>query len=255
MPAKRKAKPAPEASIASEARASAGGKPAEAVFGPELFTFLRGLKRHNERAWFEKRKADYERDVKEPALEMIRAFQPALKKISPHLLADPRPVGGSLFRIYRDTRFSKDKTPYKTHVGIHFRHDAGKDVHAPGYYLHLEPGSVFFAGGIWHPDPDTAQKIRRAIAANGATWKEATTSKAFRRLCEMEEGERLARPPRGFEPGHPLIDDLKRKDFIASCTLDEKAAVSGDFLDRLADAADAMAPLLEFLAFALGHRF
>ncbi|HVO32220.1 MAG TPA: DUF2461 domain-containing protein [bacterium] len=226
----------------------------QSVFDPAFFSFLRALKRNNERAWFEKNKPRYEEDVKEPLLEFIRAFQPALKKISPHLIADPRPVGGSMFRIYRDTRFSKDKTPYKTHAAAHFRHSAGKDVHAPGYYLHLEPGEVFFAGGIWRPEPDVAQKIRRAIAANGATWKKVVGNKKFASMAELG-GESLVRPPKGFPADHPLVTDLKRKDFIASVTLSEKAACSPRFLADVGEAAEVLAPLMEFLALACGLPF
>src|SRR4051812_46691602 len=140
----------------------------EPVFGPEFFAFFRALKRNNERPWFAKNKERYERDVKEPMLELIRAVQPAIHALSPQLIADPRPVGGSMFRIYRDTRFSKDKTPYKTHASAHFGHRAAErrsedgtrtDVHAPGVYFHLEPGSVFVAAGLWRPEPKVAHRI------------------------------------------------------------------------------------------------
>src|SRR5919112_754543 len=115
----------------------------QASFGPELFGFLAELRAHNDRDWFAANKERYEGDVLEPALAFIEDFEPHLRAISPHLRADARRVGGSLFRIYRDTRFSKDKTPYKTTAGIYFRHEQGKDVQAPGFYLHLAPGEVF----------------------------------------------------------------------------------------------------------------
>src|SRR5688572_21278461 len=126
-----------------------------AYFTPRLFQFLRELKANNDRSWFQANKGHYESDVKQPLLEFIADFGPPLREISEHFDADPGPVGGSLFRIYRDTRFSRDKTPYKTHAAAHFRHERGKDVHAPGFYLHLEPDNVFAACGIWHPDSDT----------------------------------------------------------------------------------------------------
>jgi hypothetical protein len=117
----------------------------EGLFTADLFGFLEDLKRHNDRAWFSKNKERYLDVVQEPAIEFVRAFAPSLARISPQFVPEDRPVGGSLFRIYRDVRFSKDKSPYKTHVGISFRHRNGKDVQAPGYYLHLEPGQVFVA--------------------------------------------------------------------------------------------------------------
>ena len=105
----------------------------------------------------------YRAEVRDPMLDFIAAFGEPLAAISPHFRADPRPNGGSLFRIYRDTRFSKDKTPYKTNVGAHFRHTAGKDAHAPGFYLHLEPGACFAGCGVWHPDGPTLAGIRDTI--------------------------------------------------------------------------------------------
>ena len=137
---------------------------ARAHFGPELFRFLRDLVKHNDREWFAKHKARYEEHVRDPMLRFIEDLGPVLQEIAPRFVADPRPVGGSMFRIHRDTRFSKDKSPYKTHVGIRFPHKAGKDVHAPGFYLHLEPGQVFFGCGVWHPDGATLARIRGSIA-------------------------------------------------------------------------------------------
>src|SRR5918996_3776624 len=143
-------------------------------FGPELFRFLRDLEANNDRTWFNANKDRYEREVRDPALDFVEDFAPRLAEISQHFVADPRPSGGSLFRIHRDTRFSKDKSPYKTHVGIHFRHERAKDVHAPGFYLHLEPRSVFVGAGIWHPNSPTLAKIRAAIADDAEAWLRAT---------------------------------------------------------------------------------
>ena len=224
------------------------------VFGPELFTFLRSLKRNNTRPWFEKNKPRYEHDVKEPVLEFIRAAQPGVRAMSEQLVCDPRPVGGSMFRIYRDTRFSKDKTPYKTHASAHFRHRAGKDVHAPGVYVHLEPGEVFVAAGLWHPETEQAQKIRRSIAANGEAWKRAIGSREFRKLAVLG-GESLKRPPKGFDPEHPLLEHLKRKDWIASVQIGEKVATSPAFLDRFAAALKVLTPMMSFLTRASGFPF
>src|SRR5215813_8431504 len=143
-------------------------------FDPEFFDFLVELAANNDREWFAENKERYEAEVLEPALAFIEDFGYRLAEISPNLRADSRRNGGSLFRIYRDTRFSRDKTPYKTHTGMHFRHVAAKDVHAPGYYLHLAPDHVFGGGGIWRPDTQTSNRIREAIVAKPKAWRAAT---------------------------------------------------------------------------------
>jgi uncharacterized protein (TIGR02453 family) len=215
-------------------------------FGPELFRFLRDLKANNDRVWFNSNKDRYEKEVRGPALDFVEEFAPHLAEISPHFVADARPSGGSLFRIHRDTRFSKDKAPYKTHVGIHFRHELAKHAHTPGFYLHLEPGSVFTGVGIWRPDAPALLKIREAIAADPKAWRRATADGAVRL-----GGESLKRAPTGFDPEHPLIDDLKRKDFIASVELTQKEACSAGFLERFAGTCRETSPLVGFLCEAL----
>lgn len=144
-----------------------------AYFSPRLFKFLKDLEKHNDRSWFQANKERYEADVKAPMLSFIGDFAGPLRKVSPHLVADPRPNGGSMFRIYRDTRFARDKRPYKTAASAQFRHDAGKDVHAPGVYLHLEPGSVFVGVGIYRPEPAIANRVRDAIVADPKGWRRA----------------------------------------------------------------------------------
>ena len=142
-------------------------------FSPELFAFLADLRANNDREWFAANKQRYEQALLEPALDFVVDFAPRLEKLSPHFLADPRPSGGSLFRIYRDTRFAKDKTPYKTNAGIHFRHERAKEAAAPGFYLHLAPGEVFAGGGMWHPDTATATRIREAQRDPGRRLRDA----------------------------------------------------------------------------------
>jgi uncharacterized protein (TIGR02453 family) len=219
-------------------------------FSRELFTFLTDLRANNDREWFKANKDRYEQHVLEPALSFIEAFAPRLEKITPHFRAEARPSGGSLFRIYRDTRFSKDKTPYKTHIGIHFRHERARDVHAPGYYLHIGPGEVFAGGGIWRPDTDATNRIREAIVAESDTWTRATRSGAFAKHLELG-GDSLKRVPTGADPEHPLADDLKRKDFFGSARLSESDVVTSGFLDEYARICRAAAPLMRFLCNAL----
>jgi uncharacterized protein (TIGR02453 family) len=159
-------------------------------------------------------------------------------------------VGGSLFRIHRDVRFSPDKSPYKTHAGVRFPHEESKNVHAPGYYLHLEPGEIFAAAGIWHPDPVTLKKVRDAIVANCPGWKRAI-AQTLRGECTLG-GDSLKKVPRGYDPNHPLAEDLKRKDFIAYIPFTEADACAGDFLKRFGTACGSMKPLLGFLSRSVG---
>jgi uncharacterized protein (TIGR02453 family) len=219
--------------------------PDAAFFRPELFDFLRQLKRHNNRNWFTKNKARYLEVVQDPALLFVSSFGPYLHRLSPHFVADPRPTSGSLFRIYRDTRFSPDKRPFKTHVGIHFSHATGKDAHAPVFYLHLEPENCFAAAGVWRPDSSALTKIRMAIVAEPEPWAKA------RRKLELE-GDSLVRPPRGFDPHHRFIDDIKRKDFVASVMLTEAQVCGPSFMRDFAAACRAMLSLVTFTTRALG---
>jgi uncharacterized protein (TIGR02453 family) len=217
-------------------------------FGPELFAFLVELRANNDRDWFTANKARYEADVLEPALAFIEDFGYRLQEISPHFLADPRRSGGSLFRIYRDTRFSKDKTPYKTNTGMYFRHARGKDVHAPGYYLHLAPGEVFGGGGIWHPDTTAVTAIRQAIVDHPERW--TRTKEQLGEELQLG-GDSLKRVPTGFDKDHPHAEDLKRKDFFASVRLEESAATAPGFLDRYTRVCESASPLMRFLCEAL----
>jgi uncharacterized protein (TIGR02453 family) len=218
----------------------------DASFSPELFAFLRDLGANNDREWFTANKARYVEHVQEPALAFIEDVGMRLPEISRHFVADPRTTGGSLFRIYRDVRFSKDKSPYKTNIGIQFRHARSRDVHAPGFYLNLEPDRVFMACGCWRPDREVLHAIRTAIASKPGRWRAVVEEDAFTSRFRLG-GEALKRPPAGFDRDHELIEDLKRKDFIAYADLSEDRAVAGDFLDQfLAHCADAGA-FMQFL--------
>ncbi len=223
----------------------------EPIFTSDLFTFLRDLARNNDRAWFAANRDRYERHVKGPALRFVTDFAPELKKISPHFRADPRPVGGSLFRIHRDVRFSKDKSPYKTHVGIRFPHTVGKDVHGPVFYLHLEPGEIFVGCGVWHPEGATLSRIRDSIAYRPERWRQVRDGKRFRRRFRLG-GDSLRRAPRGIDPDHPLIEDLKRKDFIAVAELEEESVTGPELIDEFAGLCRDAEPFQRFLCDALG---
>jgi uncharacterized protein (TIGR02453 family) len=226
----------------------------DGLFTKDLFRFLSDLRRHNDRTWFQEHRERYEDSVLEPALEFVRSFTPYLAKISPNFVADDRPSGGSVFRIYRDVRFSKDKSPYKTHLGIDFRHRNGKDVHTPSFYLHLQPGEVFAAAGVWHPDSATVRRIREFIVEEPERWKRATSGKAFRSRAKLS-GDRLKRPPAGFDPASPAVDDLLWKDYVATVMLDEEAVTSPHFIPAFAETCRATAPLVRFLCEALDQPF
>ena len=225
-------------------------------FDKSFFAFFRDLAKNNDRAWFEENKPRYKEVVVAPCVAFIEAIGPKLKKISPHFVADPRPNGGSMFRIHRDTRFSKEKTPYKTHAGLQFRHDAGKDAHAPGFYLHLEPGQVFFGGGVWMPDNPTLGRIRDAIVAKTPAWKRARTAKSVvETFGDLAAGDALIRAPKGYDPEHAMIDDLRRKSFFVTTTATVSQAGDPKFLDQVAGAYADARPVIKFLTEAVGAEF
>lgn len=221
---------------------------AQAHFSPQLFDFLKRLKRNNRREWFEKHRGEYQGFVLRPAVRFIEDFAPRLYEITPHVVADARPYRGSLFRIYRDTRFSHDKRPYKWHAAMQFSHP-GKDVHSPGFYLHLEPGSCFAAAGLWHPETSTLLKVRNAIVSRADEWRKV------RGLINWDDANRLTRPPHGFPCDHEFIEDLKLRDIGTSIEFSDTQVCSPRFLQTFTTACRKMAPLAEFLSKAVGLKF
>lgn len=218
---------------------------------PELFAFLTELKQNNDRDWFTVNRQRYEDWVRSPLLDFIRAFDFRLKGISRNYVADPAKTGGSLFRIQRDIRFSNDKSPYKTHAGIQFRHRRGKDAHAPGFYLHLEPGGCFFAMGMWRPDPASQRQVRQAILADPHSWSRIKEDPDFKAAFYWD-GETFKRPPKGIPLDHPLLGDLLRKDFVIVEDVSEADALAEDFLDHFTASCQTAGPLMRFLTLAVG---
>lgn len=221
---------------------------AKPYFTRALFDFLKDLSAHNDRDWFQANRDRYEDHYRQPALRFIADFGPQVRAVSSHLVCDPRPSGGSLFRIYRDVRFSKNKEPYKTHCAMQFRHEAGKDAHAPGLYLHLEPGGCFAAAGTWRPDTPSCRAIREAIAARPESWHEAVGG-------HEQFGEQLKRVPAGFARDHPAAGALRYKDFGIWRKLSQQDVLAADAHQRLGDAFLAMRPVLRFLCEALDQPF
>jgi uncharacterized protein (TIGR02453 family) len=202
-------------------------------FPAATFEFLDELERNNNRDWFGANKARYEAGVREPALDFITTMGPELAKIS----------------------FSKDKTPYKTNIGIQFRHERGKDVHAPGYYLHIDNETCFLGVGLWRPDAEGLAGIRQRIVERPNDWKKARDARAFKSAFELGGGESLKRPPRGFSEDSPHMEDLKRKDFIAVVNFAAKDTESRDFVKQVASTFRKATPFMTFLCAAVGVEF
>ena len=219
-----------------------------AYFTPEFFRFLARLKRSNNRDWFLAHKEEYEMSVRQPALRFITDFAAPLYEITPHLVADARPSRGSLFRIHRDTRFSPDKRPYKTHVAMRFSHPR-KDVHSPGFYLHLEPGGCFAACGLWHPEPPTLFKVRNAIVSQPVEWR------SVRKLLNWDDAAKLTRPPHGFPRDHEFVEDLKLRDLGTAVEFTEDQVCSTKFMTLFVAACRKMSPVARFLGSALELKF
>lgn len=216
------------------------------MFNRKTVKFLKDLEKNNNREWFTANKQRYEEEVRTPALDYIESMSMHMAKISPHFVVSAKKVGGSLMRVHKDIRFSKDKTPYKTNVGIHFKHSRGKDVHAPGFYLHIEPGDVFIGAGIWRPASSTLKNVRMLIDEYPEEWKKLATKIAGKDGFAFG-GDSLKRPPAGFAKDHPLIDDLKRKDFIAVQNLKVSDVYAKDFDRRTAKLFKAASPLVNFI--------
>ena len=222
-----------------------------ASFEPHTIAFLQQLAANNNREWFKENKTRYENDVLDVALRFIQSMQDPLAAIAPHFTAVPTRIGGSLMRVYRDTRFSKIKLPYKTNIGIQFRHERAKDVHSPGYYVHIDPDEVFIGVGMWRPDSDPLRQIRERIKARSTEWNLAIGKTAFRRNFRLG-GESLQRPPRGFDKDHPLIDDIKRKSFIAVRNMPVADCLRPQFQRTVETAFKQATPYMEFLCSAVG---
>jgi len=220
-------------------------------FPEDLFLFLQALSENNNRDWFNERKDRYYASVADPVCDFVDTMRPRLQKISTHYVADSRPHGGSMFRIYRDTRYTKDKRPYKENVGCQFRHEAGKDAHAAGFYVHIANDEIFFGGGVWTPPNTVLGKIRDAIVEQPERWKKITRNRTFMQRFGGVHGDGLKRPPRGYDADHPYIEDLKRKTFFVVQAGSRELATSPEFINEVTRAFKAASPLMAFLTNAL----
>lgn len=216
------------------------------MFSRKTIAFLKELNQNNNKIWFDQNRQRYEDEVRTPAFDYIESMDQHIAKISPHFIVSAKKVGGSMMRVHKDIRFSKDKTPYKTNIGIHFKHARGKDVHAPGFYLHIEPGDVFLAAGIWRPESSTLKNVRTLMDEYPKEWTKLTKALIGKNEFNFG-GESLKRPPKGYQAEHPLINDLKRKDLIAVKNLKISTVYAKDFEKQTARLFKAAAPLVKFI--------
>lgn len=224
-------------------------------FSEASFKFLRSLARNNSREWFQAHKAEYDTQVREPFQRLLIDLQPILAGVSEHYRAEPKTVGGSLFRIQRDTRFANDKTPYKSWQGAKLFHERGRQVEAPSFYLHLQSGECFIGTGLWHPQPDTLRRLRHFILDNPGSWKAAAYDKAFRKRYDLDDSEMLTRAPRGFPADFEFADDLRRKNFVAFRSLDDELMTGPRLLKTLEKDLQSLGPFTDYLCAALDLEF
>lgn len=215
-------------------------------FPPEGIAFLRDLKRNNNREWFLEHKQIYESKVKGPMVEFILALQPEMKKVAPEIDVSPK----SIFRIYRDVRFSQDKSPYKTHVAASFDPKNLRNM-AAGLYIQLEPKRVMIAGGLYQPDSGQLFAVRTRIASQHRKLRNIIGSNEFKRLFGKMEGEQLSRMPRGFPENHPAADLLRYKQYLAWVELPAAVAKTSKLLPETVRYFSGMIPLIRFLNAAL----
>jgi uncharacterized protein (TIGR02453 family) len=226
-------------------------------FRPEAIQFLVDLAANNERTWFQPRKGEYERLLKEPLEALCLALDGEFRARGLPLRADP---SRSPFRIYRDTRFSKDKSPYKTHVAASFGWAGDNDeaagrshtenVHASGGYFHLQPGEIFVGGGVWHPDPSWLKAFRDRVVDDFDGYRDIVEAPAFRDTFGTvgDDGESLKRVPPGYPPDHPAADLLRKKNVTFGRRLADADAQSPRLPTIIAESFTAATPLLRYLA-------
>ncbi len=220
-------------------------------FPPETLRFLRALKRNNDRTWFLANKATYEEKVKQPLIELVTALGGAVQGFAPELETDPKRV---IFRIYRDTRFSPDKTPYKTHIAAHFTPcGAGRNAGA-GLYFHLDPQEFLVAGGVYMPAPPELRLIRNYVAAHDEELRAILRNPGFKRLFGGLQGEVLTRAPKGFLPDHPALDLLRHRHYVAWFEKPAALAETPELFPLVVRGFVALMPLLRYLNKALSVR-
>ncbi len=224
-------------------------------FTANSLKFLRGLARHNEREWFLAHKANYEKHVRAPFQRLLTDLQPAVAAISPHYRSEPKTVGGSMFRIQRDTRFASDKAPYKPWQGARIYHERRKQVAAPSFYLHLQPGASFIGAGLWHPETHTQRRVRQFIFDNPGAWARVAHDKKLRQRFDLASSDMLVRPPPGFPADFAYIDDLRHRNFALTTALDDDQVTSAALLKTIEKDLVRLSPFVDYLCAALDLEF
>lgn len=213
-------------------------------FGADGLAFLRGLKRNNRREWFQPRKDRFESTVRAPMLAIIEQLAVDLRPIAPELVVD---VKTAIYRIYRDTRFSENKTPYKTHIAANFPWRGLPKHEGAGLYFHVSPDEIWIGGGMYAPQTSQLQAVREHIAGNHRRLRSIVESAAFKRTIGALEGEQLHRVPRGFPKDHAAADLLRYRQFLAGRELAPAVATTARFYPSLVDTFRVVVPLIRFL--------
>ncbi len=215
-----------------------------AGFPPEALQFFEDLEQNNNREWFQPRKEQFEHLVRTPMLELVSAVNDGLAKFAPEHITDPKKA---VFRIYRDTRFSPNKTPYKNHIAASFHRRGLEKVGAAGFYFSVNHKVVELGGGIYHPPPDTLFAVRTHIAATYPELRELAASRRLKKLMGELKGEELARAPKGFDSDHPALDLVKKKDWVFFSELEPTLAISPKLLENILTRFELLAPVLAYL--------
>jgi len=219
-------------------------------FSREGIEFLHSLARHNKREWFQPRKSIFEEQVKQPMLALVEAVNAALSGFAPDYVTEPEKA---VFRIYRDTRFSKDKTPYKDHIAASFHRHTGLPHGDAGYYFAVSPKEVAMGGGIYMPEPQTLLTLRNHIATRHEELRKILADRTLRRLLGDLQGEQLSRVPKGFQPDHPAADLLRFKQLFVYVELPPDLATTPALYTEIVKRFRAMVPFLNFLTEPLGR--
>ena len=206
--------------------------------------FLRKLQRNNRRDWFLKNKSAYEENVRQPMIELVNSLAPEFATFAPEIVASPK---ASLYRIYRDTRFSKDKSPYKTHVAAGFSHRGLEKNQGAGFYLHISPSEFLIGGGLYSPQTEDLAAVRHFIVLNHKRLRAILAARQFRRFFDGLSGEQLLRVPRGFPTDHPAADFLRRKQFLATRVMASEVVTTPQFGTIVLETFRSIHPLLQFL--------
>jgi uncharacterized protein (TIGR02453 family) len=213
-------------------------------FGPEALRFLRGLKRNNRREWFETRRETYERELKEPMLALIERLTEGMADYAP---AHMRPAGKCMFRIYRDTRFSTDKSPYKTHLGVWWARSGLEKTSGGGYYMHAGATEFVIAAGVYMPEKDQLLAIRRRLLEHHVEWKRLIEDKRLLRAFKMHDPMALTRAPKGFPEDHPAMEWIKWRQWGVTAHLPAETALKPGLAEEIEKRFRLAAPLVDFL--------